>query len=161
MKRVRMVGVLVLGVMLALAFARPMEASPQVPPTSAMASDLESAAGALQHRADRWVEAARLFAVAADLRQSEDPEARKDLFKAASLYYATGHGAEAVAALESAGARALAGGNIAEARHMFDRAAWVARDAGMTVQQRRLSDRAARVADASPRGDAAAPEARS
>jgi hypothetical protein len=33
-KRVKMVGVVVIAVMLAMAFARPMEASPQAPPTS-------------------------------------------------------------------------------------------------------------------------------
>lgn len=138
----------VIGVALALAFARPMEASSQVPPTSQMAEELETAARALHHRADRWSEAARLYVVAADLRQSEDPEARKDLFKAASLYYATGRTVEAVAALESAGTRTLAGGDAAEARRMFDRAAWVARDAGLVAHERRLAGRADRVGDA-------------
>jgi tetratricopeptide (TPR) repeat protein len=157
MKRVRMMGVVIIGVALALAFARPMEASPQVPPTSEMATDLEAAAAELHDRPGRWADAARLYVVAADLRQQEDPEARKDLFKAATLYYAVGHRAEAVAALESAGARALAGGDVREARRMFDRAAWVARDAGLTAQERRLTDRAARMADAAPRGVADLP----
>ncbi|MEQ1857779.1 MAG: hypothetical protein ABL963_15095 [Longimicrobiales bacterium] len=148
MKRVRMFGVVVIGVTLALAFARPMEASPQVPPTSEMAADLEAAAGALHHRADRWPEAARLYLVAADLRQREDPEAREDLFRAASLYYAMGRTDEAVAALEAAGARALSDGNGAEARRMFDRAAWVARDAGLSTHERRLAERASLVRDA-------------
>jgi hypothetical protein len=147
MKRVKMVGVVVIGVLLALALARPMEASPQVTPTSEMAADLEAAARDLHDRPERWSDAARLYAVAADLRQQEDPEARKDLFKAASLYYASGLRAEAVAALESAGARALVSGEVAEARRMFDRAAWVARDAGLTVQVRRLTDRAARMVE--------------
>src|SRR5688572_13155413 len=119
MKRVRMFGVAILAVALALVFARPMEASPQVPPTSQMASELEEAAGALHHRADRWDEAARLYLVAADLRQQEDPEARRDLFKAAGLYFATGRRAEAVSALEAAGARALSAGDATEARKMF------------------------------------------
>jgi hypothetical protein len=83
MKRVKMVGVVVIGVLLALALARPMEASPQVTPTSEMAADLEAAARDLHDRPERWSDAARLYAVAADLRQQEDPEARKDLFKAA------------------------------------------------------------------------------
>jgi tetratricopeptide (TPR) repeat protein len=112
-----------------------------------MASDLEAAAGALHDRADRWDEAARLYVVAADLRQQEDPEARKDLFKAASLYYAKGRRAEALAALESAAARALTGGHVAEARRILERAAWVARSAGLTLRERRLTDRATQVAD--------------
>ena len=161
MKGVRMFGVVVLGVMLALAFARPMEASPQVPPTADMAADLEAAAAALHDRSERWEDAARLYQVAADLRQSEDPEARRDLFKAASLYFATGRRAEAVAALESAGVRALAGGSVAEARRMFDRAAWVARDAGLSAEQRRLSERVSRMAEASGRARAAEVAARS
>ena len=155
-KRARMFAVAIVSVALALVFARPMEASPQVPPTSQMASELEEAAGALHHRADRWDEAARLYQVAADLRQQEDPEARRDLFKAASLYYAKGRRAEAVAALESAAARALSSGDAADARRMFDRAAWVARSAGLTRHERRLIDRATRAADASleDRGEA-------
>ena len=154
MKRVRMLGVAIVAVTLALTFARPMEASPQVPPTSQMASDLEEAAGALHHRADRWSEAARLYVVAADLRQQEDPEARRDLFKAASLYYAMGRGAEALAALESAGTRALSSGDAVEARKMFDRAAWVARGAGLKRQERRLTDRATETADLGVRAEA-------
>lgn len=154
MKRVRMVGVVVLGVMLALAFARPMEASPQVPPTAEMAPDLEAAAAALDDRSERWEDAARLYLVAADLRQSEDPQALRDLFRAASLYHAVGRAADAVAALESAGARALAGGSVAEARRMLYRAAWVAREAGLAGQVRRLSERAERLAGGSGRARA-------
>jgi tetratricopeptide (TPR) repeat protein len=142
MKRVRMVGVVIIAVALALTFARPMEASPQVPPTSEMAADLEAAAARLHDRPERWADAARLYLVAADLRQQEDPEARKSLFKAASLYHQTGDIARAVAALESAAARARAAGDPAEARRMFARAAWVARDAGLTAQRLRLEDRA-------------------
>lgn len=150
MKRVRMLGVVIIATALALTFARPMEASPQVPPTSEMAADLELAAAGLHDRPERWADAARLYVVAADLRQREDPEARKDLFKAASLYYQTGDMGQAVSALEAAAARALAGGDSAEARRMFARAAWVARDAGLTADQRRLTDRASRMAEAAP-----------
>lgn len=148
MRRVRMLGVVIIATALAMAFARPMEASPQVPATSEMAEDLEAAAANFHDRPERWADAARLYVVAADLRQREDPEARKDLFKAASLYYQTGDMAGAVSALEAAAARALAGGDPAEARRMFARAAWVARDAGLTADRRRLTDRASRVADA-------------
>jgi hypothetical protein len=148
MKQVRMFGVVALAVALALVFARPMEASPQEPATAQMASDLEAAAGDLHGRADRWDEAARLYVVAADLRQQEDPEARQDLFKAASLYFALGRPLDALAALESAASRALTGGALAEARFMLDRAAWVARSAGLTLRERRLTDRATQVADA-------------
>ncbi len=90
--------------------------------------------------------------VAAGLRQREDPEARRNLFTAASLYYQTGEVVEAIAALECAGARALAGGDVSEARRMFARAAWVARDAGLTTHERRLTDRASDMADALPAG---------
>jgi hypothetical protein len=148
MKRMRMVGVVILGIVLALMFARPMQASPQVPPTSQMASDLEAAAAALHDRSERWADAARLYAVAAELRQSEDPRAREDLFKAASLYYATGRGAEAVAALESAAGRALAEGSVAEAKRWLDRAAWVARRVRLSREERRLGERAGRMASA-------------
>mgnify|MGYP001304264312 CR=1 FL=1 len=147
MKRAKMVGVVVVAVLLALAFAKPSDAHSQVAPTSDMA-----AAGLLHGQPDRWADAARLYVVAAGLRQREDPEARRDLFTAASLYHQTGDNAGAIAALESAGARALAGGDVAEARRMFARAAWVARDAGLTTHERRLKHRASDVADASPVG---------
>ena len=152
MKRAKMVGVVVVAVLLALAFAKPSDAHSQVAPTSDMAADLEAAAGLLHGQPDRWADAARLYVVAAGLRQREDPEARRDLFTAASLYHQTGDNAGAIAALESAGARALAGGDVAEARRMFARAAWVARDAGLTTHERRLKHRASDVADASPVG---------
>ncbi len=152
MKQLRMVGVVILAVVLALAFAKPSNAHSQVPPTSAMAADLEAAASVLHGQPDRWADAARLYVVAAELRQREDPEARRDLFTAATLYYQTGDSAGAISALESAGARALAGGEVSEARRMFARAAWVARDAGLTIHERRLTDRASEVADASPFG---------
>ena len=152
MKRVRMVGVVIVAVLLALAFAKPSDAHSQVPHTSEMAADLEAAASVLLGQPDRWADAARLYVVAAGLRQREDPEARRDLFTAASLYYQTGDDVEAIAALESAGARALAGGDVVEARRMFARAAWVARDAGLTTHERRLTDRASDMADASPAG---------
>jgi len=142
-----MFGVVALAVALALVFARPMEASPQEPATAQMASDLEAAAGELHTQADRWDAAARLYVVAADLRQQEDPEARKDLFKAASLYFALGRPLDALAALESAASRALTGGAFVEARWMLDRAAWVARSAGLTLRERRLTDRATQVAE--------------
>ena len=161
MKRVRMVGVVIIAVVLAMTFARPMEASPQVPPTSEMAADLEAAAVRLHDRPERWADAARLYLVAAALRQQEDPEARKDLFKAASLYHQTGDVVGAVAALESAAARALAGGDAAEARRMFARAAWVARDAGLTADRLRLTARASRVADATPAGSPSERDTRS
>ena len=150
MKRVRMVGVVVVAVLLALAFAKPSDAHSQVGPTSDMAADLEAAASVLHGQPDRWADAARLYVVAAGLRQREDPAARRNLFTAASLYYQTGDNAGAIAALESAGARALAGGDVAEARRMFARAAWVARDAGLTAHERRLTGRASDMADASP-----------
>jgi tetratricopeptide (TPR) repeat protein len=148
MKRVRMVGVVIVAVVLALAFAKPSNAHGQVTPTSDMAADLEAAASVLHGQPDRWAEAARLYVVAADLRQQEDPEARRDLLTAASLYYQMGDHAGAISALESAGARARAGGDVAEARRMFARAAWVARDAGLTTQQRRLTERASDMVEA-------------
>lgn len=161
MKGVRMVGVVIIAVVLALTFARPSNAHSQVSPTSAMAADLEAAASGLHGQPDRWADAARLYVVAADLRQHEDPEARRDLLTAASLFYETGDNAGALAALEAAGVRALAGGSVAEARRMFARAAWVARDAGLTAHERRLTDRASDMADASPVGTRGARATRS
>ncbi len=152
MKRVRMVGVVIVAVLLALAFAKPSDAHSQVPLTSDMAADLEAAASVLHGQPDRWADAARLYVVAAGMRQREDPEARRDLFTAASLYYQTGDSAGAIAALESAGARALASGDASEARRMFARAAWVARDARLTMHERRLTHRASHTADTSPVG---------
>lgn len=149
MKRVRMVGVVIVAVLLALLFAQPSDAHSQVAPTSDMAADLEAAASVLHGQPDRWADAARLYLVAADLRQQEDPEARRDLFRAASLYYQMGDNAGAIAALESAGARALSAGYAVEARRMFVGAAWVARDAGLIQQVRRLTDRATDSMDAS------------
>ena len=73
--------------------------------------------------------AARLYVVAADLRQQEDPTARRDLSIAANLYFQVGNVTEAVAALEAAGARALSGGDAPEAGRFLARAAWVERQA--------------------------------
>lgn len=149
MQGVRMFGVVALAVALALVFARPMEASPQEPATAQMATQLEAAAGELHTQADRWDAAARIYLVAADLRAPQDPEARQDLFKAASLYFASGRPLEALAALESAATKALSSGAYTEAHWMLERAAWVARSAGLTLSERRLTDRAIQVAEGS------------
>jgi hypothetical protein len=157
MRRVRMFGVVAIALALALTFARPMEASPQGTSTSEMAIDLEAAARGFHQSPERWSDAARLYLVAADLRQQEDPEARKDLFMAASLYFATGAMSEAVKALESAAARARASGDLTEARRMLDRAAWAAREGGFRRQEQRIAELASGLAHAPARRALGAP----
>ncbi len=68
---------------------------------------------------------------------------------AAHLSYETGDKKGAMAALESAGSRALASGDIARAADIFADAAWVAKAAGLRIDQRRLSRRALALADSS------------
>src|SRR5688572_6818740 len=118
-----MIGVVVVAVALALTFARPMEArSQEQPVTSQMAADLEAAAGGLHAQPERWADAARLYVVAAELRQQEDPAARRNLMIAANLYFQVGDAPQAIAALEAAGARALSDGDAHEARRLLARA---------------------------------------
>ncbi len=52
----------------------------------------------------------------------------------------------AIAALESAGSRALASGDVVQAADMFADAARVAKKAGLRIEQRRLSSRVGELA---------------
>ncbi len=53
---------------------------------------------------------------------------------------------EKIAALESAGSRALGSGDVVRAADMFAHAAWVAKKAGLRIDQRRLSSRVGELA---------------
>ncbi len=56
---------------------------------------------------------------------------------------------EKIAALESAGSRALGSGDVVRAADMFAHAAWVAKKAGLRIDQRRLSSWVAELAESS------------
>jgi hypothetical protein len=102
--------------------------------------------------ANRWADAASLYVAAAQLRQREDPQARQDLFMAANLWYQVGDRAGAVAALESAGSRALSAGDSVFATEMFANAASIAQEAGLVEQERTLRSRVAALGGASRGG---------
>ena len=55
----------------------------------------------------------------------------------------------AIAALESAGSRALASGDVVRAAEIFADAAWVARKAELRIDQRRLGSRVSELAESS------------
>jgi hypothetical protein len=111
-----------------------------------LAMALEAEAGRLQRTAEGWADAASLYVAAAGHRQHEDPQARQDLFMAANLYHQVGDLKAAMAALESAGVRALSGGDAVLAVQMFASAAQIAGEAGLRNEERRLRTRAANVA---------------
>ena len=71
---------------------------------------------------------------------------RRNLFTAANLHVETGNVGRAIAALEEAGARALATGDAVLARERFADAALVAQRAGLSREHQRLSYRTAEVA---------------
>ena len=75
--------------------------------------------------------------------------ALEDLLIVANLKYGTGDTKGAMAALESAGSRALGSGDAVRAADMFADAAWVAKKAGLRIDQRRLSSRVGELADSS------------
>ena len=113
------------------------------------AAELESEAYRLHDQPRQWAYAANLYMAAVQLRAAEDPQAQADLVLAAHLGYWTGDAAGAIAALESAGSRALAGGDIVRAAGIFTDAAWVANKAGLRIDQRRLSRKVVQLADSS------------
>lgn len=113
------------------------------------AEQLEAEAARLQVLANRWVDAASLYVVAAQLRRREDPQARQNLFMAANLRYQVGDRAGAVDALESAGSRALSAGDSVFATEMFANAASIAQEAGLVEQERTLRSRVAGLVGAS------------
>ena len=111
------------------------------------AAELESEAYRLHDQPRQWAYAANLYMAAVQLRADEDPQAQEDLLLAAALGYGTGDAASAIAALESAGSRVLAGGDIVRAAGIFTDAAWVAGKAGLRITLSRLSSRAIELAD--------------
>jgi hypothetical protein len=112
---------------------------------------LEMEAERLQEELNRWADAASLYLAAAQMRQREDPQAQQDLFRAANLAYQLGDRAGAVAALESAGSRALSAGDTVFATQMFANAANIAEEAGLADQERTLRSRVANLVGTSGR----------
>ena len=139
------VSTLGLAVALAPAEARSQSADP------VRAAQIEAEAERLHERPGSWADAASLYLAAAALRQHEDPQARQDLFLAANLQYQLGDLPAAVAALESAGTRALSGGDSVFATQMFANAAVIADEAGLGDHERRLRSRVADLAGAAAR----------
>jgi hypothetical protein len=131
---------------LAVALVAPEDARSQSA-DPVQAGQIEAEAARLHEQPARWADAASLYLAAAQLRQHEDPQARQDLFLAANLHYQLGDLPAAVAALESAGTRALAGGDSVFATQMFANAAVIAEEAGLGDHERRLRSRVADLAD--------------
>ncbi len=129
--------------------AVPSDVQGQSSPGSQRAAELESEASGLHDQRDRWAYAADLYLAAVQLREDEDPQAQENLLMVANLSYETGSTAVAIAALESAGSRALARGDVVRAAGIFTDAAWVADKAGLSSDHRRLGSRAVRLADSS------------
>jgi hypothetical protein len=135
---------------LGMALMAPLAAQmPAVTADPERAAELEAEAARLQVLANRWADAASLYVAAAQLRQREDPQARQNLFLAANLSYQVGDHASAVAALESAGSRALSAGDSVFATEMFANAASIAEEAGLVEQGRMLRSRVAGLGGAS------------
>ncbi len=135
---------------LAMALVAPADARSQSA-DPVQAAQIEAEAARLHEQPARWADAASLYLAAAQLRQHEDPQARRDLFLAANLHYQLGNRPAAVAALESAGTRALAGGDSVFATEMFANAALIAEEAGLGDHERRLRTRVADLAGAAAR----------
>ena len=137
----------------ALAFiavlALPSDGQSQASQATEMAVELEAEASRLHDQPDRWAYAADLYLAAVRHREDEDPQAQEDLLRAANLRYETGDMKGAMAALESAGSRALASGDVVRAAEIFADAAWVARKAGLRIDQRRLGSRVSDLAESS------------
>lgn len=133
---------------LALALVGPAVAQSQAAADPGRAAQLEAEAARLHEQPSRWADAVSLYLSAAQLRQHEDPQARQDLFLAANLAYQLGDLPTAVAALESAGTRAVSGGDAVFATQMFANAAAIAEEAGLRDHERRLRTRVADLASA-------------
>ena len=144
-----MMGWVVTTLVLAAALALPSDVRSQSSPGTVRAAELESEASRLHNQPDRWAYAADLYLAAVQLREDEDPQAQENLLMVANLSYETGSTAVAIAALESAGSRALASGDVVRAASIFTDAAWVADKAGLRSDHRRLGSRAVRLADSS------------
>ena len=144
-----MMGWVVTALAVVAAFSLPSDLQSQVTPGAQRAAELESEASRLWNQRSQWAYAADLYMAAVQLRSHEDPQAQEDLWLAANLGYEAGDAEGAIAALESAASRALAGHDVVRAADMFADAAWVARKAGLEEEHRRLGRRAAALADSS------------
>jgi hypothetical protein len=140
-----------MSVALGMALLAPAQTRAQTAADPMQAATLEAEAARLQVYPNRWRDAAGLYRDAAQLRQREDPQARQDLFLAANLSYQVGDRAAAVAALDSAGSRALSAGDSVFASEMFANAASIAQEAGLVDQERQLRSRVAALGGASAR----------
>ncbi len=144
-----MMGWVVTTLVVAAVLSVPSDVQSQSSPGALKAAELESEASSFHNQPSRWAYAADLYLAAVQLRADEDPQAQADLVLAASLSYETGDPTGAIAALESAGSRALASGDVVQAADLFADAAWVAKKAGLKIEERRLSSRVGRLADSS------------
>ena len=147
--RKMMMGWVVTTLAVTTALIIPSDVESQSSLSTERATELESEAYELFNQPDHWAYAADLYLAAVQLREQEDPTAQQDLLSAASLVYATGDAAGAIAALESAASRALASGDVVRAANIFTDAAWVAIKAGRRIDLRRLSSKAIGLADSS------------
>ena len=144
-----MTGWVVTTLALTTVFAAPLDVRSQASTGTQMAVELESEASRLHDQPDRWAHAADLYLAAVQLREDEDPQAQEDLLLAANLRFDAGDTAGAIAALESAGSRALAGGDVVRAADIFGDAVWVAKKAGFRIDERRLYLKVAELAHSS------------
>jgi hypothetical protein len=130
-----------------VALAVPSEGQSQASTGAQMAAHIEDEASKLHDQMHQWGDAADLYVAAAQLRADDDPQAQRDLFVAANMFNTIGDTEEAIAALESAGARAVASGDVVRAAEMFAVAALVAQRAGLRIDQRRLGYKSAQLAN--------------
>jgi hypothetical protein len=104
--------------------------------------DLEERARSLFTNPERYDEAARLYARAADLRDAGDRMRVEDLMMAARLTFYDGSAAKARVLMERAADEALAAGDVIIAAHAFVDAAYLARDARENERVAELLNRA-------------------
>ena len=147
--RKTMMGWVVTTLALTAVSAVPSDVQGQSSPGIQRAAELESEASGLHDQRDRWAYAVDLYLAAVQLRENEDPQAQENLLMVANLSYETGNTEVAIAALESAGSRALASGDVVRAADIFTDAAWVAKKAGLRSDQRRLGSTAVKLAESS------------
>ncbi len=127
--------------------AVPSEGRSQASTGAHMAAYIEAEASKLHDQSHQWADAADLYVAAAQLRTDDDPQGQRDLFLAANLLNAIGDAPGTIAALESAGTRAVASGDYAQAVEMFVYGASVARNAGLRRDESRLDDKSAELLD--------------
>ena len=128
-------------------FALPSAARSQTSQGAQKAAELEAEASQFLDQRDQWGYAVDLYLAAVQLRADDDPQAQQNLRIAASLSYETGDATGAIAALESAGSRALANGEVAQAINVFADAAWIAQKRALRTDERRLTSKVAELLD--------------